>query len=155
MTTETRFVGVPAPVLNAALSDLAGWRVLGERMLARSRQKCPVGKQQDAADMKNYNKPHGGAHLRDSMEVRYEYGFDPRILIGSKMTRGEDNVSALGLILEGTDAHVIEPRQAKALRFSSGGQVVFAARVEHPGTKENPFVQRAIREVVLESVALL
>jgi hypothetical protein len=155
MTTETRFVGVPAPILKAALADLSGWRVLGARMLARSRDACPVGKQQDAADMSNYNKPHGGSHLRDSMIAEYVFGLDPRILIGSKMTRGPDNVSALGLILQGTDAHTITPANAKALRFSSGGQVVFAASVQHPGTKENPFVQRSIREVVLESVALL
>ena len=146
---------MPQPILNAALADLGAWRVLGERMLARSRAKAPVGKQQDAADMKNYNKPHGGAHLRDSMELRFDYGIDPRILIGSRMTRGEDNVSALGLILEGTDAHGIDPKNARSLRFSSGGQVVFAAHVNHPGTKENKFVQRAIREVILETVVVV
>ena len=43
---------------------------------------------------------------------------------------------------------------AKALRFTSGGTVVFAGHVEHPGSKKNEFVQRAIRSVILESVTL-
>jgi hypothetical protein len=79
---------------------------------------------------------------------------DPRILIGSTLTRGDTRVSALGLILDGTSAHPIDPVNAKALRFTSGGTVVFAAHVEHPGTKKNEFVQRAIRSVILESVTL-
>jgi len=35
---------------------------------------------------------------------------------------------------EPTKAHVIEPREKKALRFVSGGNTVFAKRVHHPGT---------------------
>ena len=39
-----------------------------------------------------------------------------------------------------TRPHVIRPRRAKALRFEVGGQVVFAAKVMHPGTKGYPFL---------------
>lgn len=34
---------------------------------------------------------------------------------------------------KGTRPHVIRPRRARALRFTSGGTVVFARRVNHPG----------------------
>ena len=141
--TETRFVGVPEPLVKAALADLSQWRVVGERMLVRSKDLCPVAKDSDGG---------GSGSLKESMEVRYEYGFDPRIMVGSTLTRGDSQVSALGLIEFGTDAHEILPNQAKALRFTSGGTVVFAGRVQHPGTKANKFVERAMRSVILESV---
>lgn len=34
-----------------------------------------------------------------------------------------------------TRAHVIEPRNARVLRFTINGRVVYARRVHHPGTK--------------------
>ncbi|MFF2612378.1 hypothetical protein [Kitasatospora sp. NPDC058046] len=49
-------------------------------------------------------------------------------------------------VIEGTRPHIIRPRRAKALRFEVGGRTVFAKVVHHPGTKPNPFLQRALRE---------
>ncbi|MDH6489676.1 hypothetical protein [Streptomyces sp. SAI-127] len=56
------------------------------------------------------------------------------------------------LVLDGTRPHIIRPRRAKgrnnrpaALRFEVGGDVVFAKLVRHPGTRPNPFLQRALR----------
>ncbi|WP_405759431.1 hypothetical protein OG234_13145 [Streptomyces sp. NBC_01420] len=48
-------------------------------------------------------------------------------------------------VLDGTRPHVIVPRRAKALRFTVGGDVVFARRVRHPGTRPNDFLGRALR----------
>lgn len=48
---------------------------------------------------------------------------------------------------DGTRPHQIRPKRAKALRFKVGGRTVFAAVVNHPGTKPNPFLDRALREV--------
>lgn len=45
---------------------------------------------------------------------------------------------------EGTAPHLIVPVNAKVLRFEAGGGVVFAARVQHPGTAANPFLTRAL-----------
>ena len=39
----------------------------------------------------------------------------------------------------GTKAHQIAPRLKKALRFQIGEQEVFALKVNHPGTKPNPY----------------
>jgi len=48
-------------------------------------------------------------------------------------------------VLGGTRPHVIRPVRAKALRFTVGGQVVYAKVVFHPGTKPNDFLREALR----------
>lgn len=58
---------------------------------------------------------------------------------------------------KGTRPHVIVPRTAKALRFAVaggsaifsplGGFLVFTKRVNHPGTRPNPALARALEEV--------
>jgi hypothetical protein len=53
-------------------------------------------------------------------------------------------------ILGGTRAHVIEARNARALRWvehSGHGAVRFARRVQHPGTKPDNFPERAMKTV--------
>lgn len=50
-----------------------------------------------------------------------------------------------GYHLFGTPPHIIRPRRRTALRFIVGGRLVFATRVRHPGTKPNPYLQRALR----------
>lgn len=51
---------------------------------------------------------------------------------------------------EGTRPHLIRPRRpGGALRFTVGGQVVFAKYARHPGTKPNPFLRRAVEEVAI------
>ena len=50
---------------------------------------------------------------------------------------------------DGTRPHVIRPKTKQALRFMVGGRVVFARVVNHPGTRPNPFLDRALREVAL------
>lgn len=50
-------------------------------------------------------------------------------------------------VRSGTRPHVIRPVRAKALRFFVGGRPVFARRVNHPGTKPNPYHVRAYEQV--------
>ena len=54
----------------------------------------------------------------------------------------------------GTRPHTIEARNAKALAFRSGGQEVFAKRVQHPGIPEGKysFLRPAV-EIGREKVA--
>ena len=47
----------------------------------------------------------------------------------------------------GTKPHVIEPKTAKALHFTTDGQEVFTKRVNHPGTKPNPVMRNAAHKV--------
>ena len=49
---------------------------------------------------------------------------------------------------QGTAPHVIRPRNASALRFKAGGQVIFASSVNHPGTKARPFLTNAVARVL-------
>lgn len=48
----------------------------------------------------------------------------------------------------GTKPHVIRPRTKKALRFKSGGAVVFTKRANHPGTKAKPFMVPGAKKAV-------
>ena len=41
---------------------------------------------------------------------------------------------------EGTRPHVIVPREAPILRFTSGSRIVYTRHVEHPGTRPNKYL---------------
>jgi hypothetical protein len=51
-------------------------------------------------------------------------------------------------VVSGTRPHVIRPVRARALRFTLGGQVVYARIVHHPGTEANNFLAAALRAVL-------
>jgi len=52
------------------------------------------------------------------------------------------------IVSSGSRPHVIYPRFARALRFVIAGQVIYARRVNHPGTKPNPYLTRHLNEFV-------
>ncbi len=68
------------------------------------------------------------------------------LALRSIFTIGSD-VYYAPFVNDGTRPHEIRPRRAQALRFVIGGRVVFAKVVHHPGTRPNPFLDRALREV--------
>lgn len=49
---------------------------------------------------------------------------------------------------EGTRPHYIMPNASRVLRFKTGGRVVYAQRVLHPGTKPNRYLTDPMRRVV-------
>lgn len=49
---------------------------------------------------------------------------------------------------QGTRPHVITAKRARALRFVVAGRVVYARRVQHPGTRPNPFLITHLAEFV-------
>lgn len=56
----------------------------------------------------------------------------------------------MSYVHEGTRRHVIRPRRARALRFpmpAGSSSIVFAMRVDHPGTRANPFLRQAMEDV--------
>lgn len=81
--------------------------------------------------------------LRSSGKVSYSslFGFRPKATIVF-------TVDYAAAVNDGTRPHIIRPRNASVLRFVVGGRVVYARVVHHPGTRANPFLDRALREVV-------
>lgn len=52
---------------------------------------------------------------------------------------------AASFVMNGTSPHTILPRRRNGvLRFTVGGRIVFSRRVDHPGTKPNPFLWKAM-----------
>lgn len=56
---------------------------------------------------------------------------------------------------EGSKAHIIRPKNGKALAFTIGGVKIIRASVKHPGNRPNRFFERAItssRDAVLREL---
>ncbi len=49
---------------------------------------------------------------------------------------------------EGSRPHYIMPNSQRVLRFKTGGRVVYAQRVLHPGTRPNRYLTDPMRRVV-------
>jgi hypothetical protein len=50
---------------------------------------------------------------------------------------------------QGSKPHIIRPRRRRYLKFQAGGRTVFARKVNHPGTRANPFLLRAAQQAGL------
>ena len=70
--------------------------------------------------------------------------------IVKQVSRGEATIEALApyaaFVIKGTAPHEIRPVNASVLAFEAGGRMVFTPLVRHPGTKPNPFMQRAAED---------
>jgi HK97 gp10 family phage protein len=82
--------------------------------------------------------------------------------IVKEVVDGEASIGALAsyavYVVKGTAPHEIRPVNASVLAFEVEGGMVFTPLVRHPGTKPNPFMQRAVdaaREKVEETFAEL
>lgn len=82
--------------------------------------------------------PHKTGNLQRSIQLRYRP-------IVTEIYPTADYAMA---VHEGTRPHTITPTRKKVLRFKgSNGQWVFTKKVNHPGTKANPFVKRTAKKV--------
>lgn len=84
------------------------------------------------------NGPTAG-RLRDSISNRRT---------GSVIVQFTTGVPYATYVMRGTRPHTIAPRNAKALYWSDSGGSHFARLVHHPGTKPNPFVEKAVRPLM-------
>lgn len=75
----------------------------------------------------------------------------PRIFsLRGSVTVGSD-LEYAAMVNDGTRRHFIRPKTKQYLRFRGrDGSIVFARVVDHPGTKPNPFLDRALREVAAQ-----
>lgn len=69
-----------------------------------------------------------------------------RAVIVGKHVRVESTHPATMFVINGTRPHQIRPRYRKALKFTLKGRTVFATLVNHPGTKPNDFLTKALRK---------
>lgn len=51
-------------------------------------------------------------------------------------------------VIRGSKPHVIRPKQDEFLKFPTAAGVIFTPVVQHPGTRGNDFLMRALRRVV-------
>lgn len=72
--------------------------------------------------------------LKASIKLIHE-----RTVFGQMLTIGSPLSYAL-VHHEGSRPHVITPKNAKMLRFTSKGRVVYARTVLHPGTRPNRYL---------------
>lgn len=116
-------------------AEMAVWaRKWASVVTAELAGEAPVGHDENAG------------RLRDSIGA-------PAIEAGAgrvSMTWTSD-VPSVGFVIEGTQPHPIYPVNVRALHWDD----VFAAHVNHPGTKPDPFPQRAIDRLLPELTASL
>lgn len=88
----------------------------------------------------------------DTGQLRASHKAEPVVVSGGKVTT---SISATGsskqqyalAVHEGTKPHVIVPRRKKVLSWKGSEGRVFAARVNHPGTKPRPWLLNAVKQV--------
>lgn len=87
--------------------------------------------------------PVDTGRLRASGKIQYSslFSFRPRATVFF-------DTDYAAFVNDGTRPHIIRPKNARALRFRVGGQIVYARVVHHPGTRPNPFLDRALRETL-------
>lgn len=96
----------------------------------RLKQEAPVGK-----------GPTAG-RLRDSIRHERHVGTGNAQLVFTADT------PYARFVLHGTGPHVIRPRTARVLRWQGPAGPRFAQVVHHPGTRANPFPERAVRPLM-------
>lgn len=110
-----------------------------QRVKEEARARAPV------SDPSKQLTSRGQAqHMRDTIVTRIHADAEgPAWLVGTDRDYA-------GYVHDGTPPHVIVPVRAKVLRFTTQGRVVFARRVNHPGTRPNPFLTDAARALGLK-----
>lgn len=92
--------------------------------------------------------PYRTGALRASGRIEGPY------LLGSsvevEITYGNTAAQYAQLVHDGTQAHVIEPRNGRALKFVIGRTAVYARRVQHPGTTGIPYLRKPLEDAAPE-----
>lgn len=135
-------VGEPPPIEDGRILwavGVARWaRVAGPLVKTALRAKAPTGQ----GNAGSGRKP---GTFRDSFSYR------SKSASGSLLITFRSSDPVAPFVINGTRPHMIVPRNAKVLHFrTDAGGSVFAARVNHPGTRANFFASRAIMPLLPE-----
>ncbi|WP_298036082.1 HK97 gp10 family phage protein [uncultured Campylobacter sp.] len=107
---------------------------IGSGVRYRAHKIAPVGPGND----EGYN----GGNLKKDIKVFDDRSNDLSIGVGNSAL-----VSYAKFVYFGTRPHVIKPKKMKALANKKSGQI-FGKSVNHPGTKANPYLEKAFSEYV-------
>jgi hypothetical protein len=121
-------------MIAAQIGEMAGWRDMGIRMGERARTLAP----------------RESGTLADSMEVRFQFGPDPKIMVGSTHAVS-GGLNLMALMTLGTEPHDIPNAFGWGPTFGIGGR--FSGKF-HPGTKKNPWVMQSIQQIVHEMAGI-
>ena len=112
---------------------------VGQRSVHEIKARTPIGKEVD---------PVSGQHKGTSGRLRESWRQIPVTIHGDSYESGaETDVPYANDVEFNTRDHIIEPRTKRALRFHNHGDVVFAARVHHPGTRGKYMMRTGLNEV--------
>ena len=76
-------------------------------------------------------------------EILSDWPLKGRVALDQSITMTDSGRSYGAYVHDGTDPHIITPRVKKCLRWAGGNGFIFAKRVNHPGTKADPFLYNA------------
>lgn len=75
---------------------------------------------------------------------------DGTVMFGPLRGEVEAGVPYSLFVHEGTSPHEIVPVNARVLRFpTKAGTIVYAQKVDHPGTRPQPFLSDALAKVII------
>lgn len=92
------------------------------------------------------NTPRRTGKLANSTRFQIKGTAEDQVLEIRQGARTQQGVLYRPFVTQGTRPHEIRPVTAKALRFVVNGRTVFAKKVNHPGTKPNPYHVRTLNE---------
>lgn len=107
---------------------------IGSGVRYRAHKIAPVGPGNDEG--------YDGGNLKKDIQV-----FDDRIDSFSISVGNTKLVPYAKFVYFGTRPHVIKPKKMKALANKKSGQI-FGKSVNHPGTKANPYIEKAFSEYI-------
>lgn len=107
---------------------------IGSGVRYRAHKIAPVGPGND----EGYN----GGNLKKDIKVFDDRSNDLSIGVGNSAL-----VPYAKFVYFGTKPHVIKPKKMKALANKKSGQI-FGKSVNHPGTKANPYLEKAFSEYI-------
>lgn len=125
ISIQMRFSGIVfrRPVLDRMLNDPAG--EVGRYLYGRGLRILLAARAQVGVET---------GRLKASLHMRHSRtGPGQSIKIGSPLKYALAHH-------EGTRPHIITPKRAEVLRFSSRGRIVYARSVRHPGTRPNKYL---------------
>jgi len=106
--------------------------VLSEDKISEALSELIKASTQDVEDFVKDITPVKTGRLKDSVRSEVLSAHEYRVIVGSA------DAYYASFVFHGTRPHVIEPNNAKALRFEVNGRIIFARKVFHPGTEPIP-----------------